>query len=292
MPYLETVLTEYPLINELQNVERCAFVQVSGAGRTVPQYTYACGDRLFIAEKLKDQWQLREETDLAATASELQLLVGNSPFSNATFNLLLTKPETLALFAFMDYCRCQFLGEMLDASPFKGMATPEEIAAKAVLSLPYSLCNIFTMNTGNTNDSDVAEGLAGLAEKSVCKPENGQYALRSDFMTLARGLVVVNSSALIQLWDGSGSSVRNLTGYVLQGGLHDIIMTTLYGSEAFRVRGMSSQELLGVFYGAMACPELPEAKEEQENTKPAFCRNCGAKLSPGIKFCSNCGTKV
>ena len=139
MQYLETVLTDYPRINELNNVERCAFVQVSGAGITVPQYTYACGDRLFIAEKLKDQWQLREETDLAATVSELQVLVGNSPFSNGTFNLLLTKPETLALFAFMDYCRCQFLGEMLDASPFKGMATPEEIAAKAVLSLPYSL---------------------------------------------------------------------------------------------------------------------------------------------------------
>ena len=292
MQYLETVLTDYPRINELNNVERCSFVQVSGAGITVPQYTYACGDRLFIAEKLKDQWQLREETDLAATASELQLLVGNSPFSNATFNLLLTKPETLALFAFMDYCRCQFLGEMLDASPFKGMATPEEIAAKAVLSLPYSLCNIFTMNTGNTNDSDVAEGLAGLAEKSVCKPENGQYALRSDFMTLARGLVVVNSSALVQVWDGSGSSVRNLTGYVLQGGLHDIIMTTLYGSEAFRVRGMSSQDLLGVFYNAMSCPELPEAKEEPASAGPEFCKNCGAKLEPDVRFCPNCGTKV
>ena len=93
MQYLETVLTDYPRINELNNVERCAFVQVSGAGRTVPQYTYVCGDRLFIAEKLKDQWQLREETDLAATASELQLLVGNSPFSNATFNLLLTSSK-------------------------------------------------------------------------------------------------------------------------------------------------------------------------------------------------------
>ena len=292
MQYLETVLTDYPRINELNNVERCAFVQVSGAGITVPQYTYACGDRLFIAEKLKDQWQLREETDLAATVSELQVLVGNSPFSNGTFNLLLTKPETLALFAFMDYCRCQFLGEMLDASPFKGMATPEEIAAKAVLSLPYSLCNIFTMNTGNTNDSDVAEGLAGLAEKSVCKPENGQYALRSDFMTLARGLVVVNSSALVQVWDGSGSSVRNLTGYVLQGGLHDIIMTTMYGSEAFRVRGMSSQDLLGVFYNALSCPELPEAKEESASAGPEFCKNCGAKLEPDVRFCPNCGTKV
>ena len=292
MPYLETVLTEYPQINELQNVERCAFVQVSGAGMTVPQYTYACGDRLFIAEKLKDQWQLREETDLTATASELQVLVGNSPFSNAKFNLLLTKPETLALFAFMDYCRCQFLGEMLDASQFKGLATPDEIAAKAVQSLPYSLCSLFTMNAGDTNDCDVTEGLAGLAEKSVCKPENGQYALRSDFMTLARGLAVVNSSAVIQVWDGSGSSVRNLTGYVVQGGLHDIIMTTLYGGDAFRVRAMSSQDLLGVFYGAMSCPELPEAKAEEESSKPAFCRNCGAKLSPGIKFCSNCGTKV
>ena len=292
MPYLETVLTEYPRINELQNVERCAFVQVSGAGMTVPQYTYACGDRLFIAEKRKDQWQLREETDLTATASELQVLVGNSPFSNATFNLLLTKPETLALFAFMDYCRCQFLGEMLDASQFKGLATPDEIAAKAVQSLPYSLCSLFTMNAGDTNDCDVTEGLAGLTEKSVCKPENGQYALRSDFMTLARGLAVVNSSAVIQVWDGSGSSVRNLTGYVVQGGLHDIIMTTLYGGDAFRVRAMSSQDLLGVFYGAMSCPELPEAKAEKETIKPEFCRNCGAKLSPGIKFCSNCGTKV
>jgi hypothetical protein len=148
------------------------------------------------------------------------------------------------------------------------------------------------MNTGNTNDSDVAEGLAGLAEKSVCKPENGQYALRSDFMTLARGLVVVNSSALVQVWDGSGSSVRNLTGYVLQGGLHDIIMTTLYGSEAFRVRGMSSQDLLGVFYNAMSCPELPEAKQEPASASPEFCKNCGAKLEPDVRFCQNCGTKV
>ena len=292
MQYLETVLTEYPRINELQNVERCAFVQVSGAGRTVPQYTYVCGDRLFIAEKLKDQWQLREETDLAATASELQLLVGNSPFSNATFNLLLTKPETLALFAFMDYCRCQFLSEMLDASQFKGMATPEEIATKAEQSLPYSLCSLFTMNTGDTNEIDVSEGLVGLTEKSVCKLENGQYGLRSDFMTLARGLVVVNSSALIQVWDGSGSSVRNLTGYVVQGGLYDIIMTTLYGGDAFRVRGMSSQDLLGVFYNAMSCPELPEAKEEPASARPEFCRNCGAKLDPDVKFCTNCGAKV
>ena len=292
MPYLETVLTEYPLINELQNVERCAFVQVSGAGRTVSQYTYACGGKLFIAEKLKDQWQLREETDVAATAAELQVLVGNSPFSDATFNLLLTKPEALALFAFMDYCRCKFLGELLGASQFKAVATPEEIAAQVAQPLPCSLCEIYSMYDSPTNANDVAEGLAGLAEKSLCKPENGQYALRSDCFKLARGLAAVNSSAVIQVWDGSGNSVRNLTGYVLQGGLHDIIMVTLYGGEAVRVRAMSSQELLGVFYGAMACPELPEAKAEQESAKPAFCRNCGAKLSPGIKFCSNCGTKV
>ena len=114
---------------------------------------------------------------MAATVSELQVLVGNSPFSNGTFNLLLTKPETLALFAFMDYCRCQFLGEMLDASPFKGMATPEEIAAKAVLSLPYSLCNIFTMNTGNTNDSDVAEGLAGRSRSANRRTDNTPCAV-------------------------------------------------------------------------------------------------------------------
>ena len=292
MQYLETVLTEYPRINELQNVERCAFVQVSGAGRLVPQYTYACGDRLFIAEKLKDQWQLREETDVAATAEELQVLVGNSPFSNANFNLLLTKPEAIALFAFMDYCRSKFLGELQGASQFKAVATPEEIAAKAAQPLPQSLCEIFTMNAGNTNADDVAEGLAGLAEKSVCKPEDGQYALRSDFIMLSRGLVVANSSAVIQLWDSSGNSVRNLTGYVLQGGLHDVIMTTLYGGNAFRVRAMSSQDLLGVFYGALSCPELPEAKEEPVSARPEFCKNCGAKLYPDVKFCSNCGAKV
>ena len=30
MQYLETVLTDYPRINELNNVERCAFVQEAG----------------------------------------------------------------------------------------------------------------------------------------------------------------------------------------------------------------------------------------------------------------------
>ena len=173
MQYLETVLTEYPRINELQNVERCAFVQVSGAGRLVPQYTYACGGRLFIAEKLKDQWHLREETDVAATADELEMLVGNSPFSNASFNLLLTKSEALALFAFMDHCRCQFLGELLGASQFKAMATLEEIAEKAARPLSCSLCELFAMYGSVANANDVAEGLAGLVEKSLCKPENG-----------------------------------------------------------------------------------------------------------------------
>jgi hypothetical protein len=68
-------------------------------------------------------------------------------------------------------------------------------------------------------------------------------------------------------------------------------MTTLYG-DAIRVHAMSSQELLGVFRGAMACPELPEAEEEKSSDVPNFCGNCGAKLKPGSKFCANCGTKV
>jgi len=235
---------------------------------------------------------LREETDVAATADELEMLVCNSPFSNASFNLLLTKSEALALFAFMDHCRCQFLGELLGASQFKAMATLEEIAEKAARPLSCSLCELFAMYGSVANANDVAEGLAGLVEKSLCKPENGQYALRSDVVMLARGLVVANSSALIQLWDGSGNSVRNLTRYVLQGGLHDIIMTTLYGGDAVRVNALSSYDLLSVFRDAMACPELPEAKAEKKTTRPEFCRNCGAKLSPDIKFCSNCGTKV
>jgi hypothetical protein len=47
MQYLEMVLTEYPRINELQNVERCAFVQVSGAGRVVPStHMHAVADYL------------------------------------------------------------------------------------------------------------------------------------------------------------------------------------------------------------------------------------------------------
>jgi len=37
--YLETVLTEYPRINALQNVERCAFVQASAG----PEF---CNDSL------------------------------------------------------------------------------------------------------------------------------------------------------------------------------------------------------------------------------------------------------
>ena len=291
MQYLETVLTEYPRINKLHNVERCAFVQVSGAGMVVPQYTYAAGGRLYIAEKIKNQWQLREETDVVATAEELQVLVGNSPLSNANFNLLLTKPETMALFALVDHCRCQFLGESLGAAKLELVATQEEVVAKAAQPLPGSLCELFAMYAEITNANDVAEGLAGLTEKGLCKVKNGKYALRKDFATLARGLVAIHSTALVQLWDGSGNSVRGLTGYALQGSLHDIIMTTLY-SDAIRVRALSSQELLGVFRGAMACPELPEAEEEKANDAPAFCGNCGAKLKLGSKFCANCGTKV
>ena len=291
MQYLETVLTEYPRINELQNVERCALVQVSGAGMVVPQYTYAAGGRLYIAEKIKNQWQLREETDVVATAEELQVLVGNSPLSNANFNLLLTKPETMVLFALLDHCRCQFLGESLGAAQLKLVATPEEVGAKAAQPLPGSLCELFTMYAEITNANDVAEGLAGLTEKGLCKVENGKCALRKDVAALARGLVAIHSSALVQLWDSSGNSVRGLTGYALQGSLHDIIMTTLYG-DAIRVHAMSSQELLGVFRGAMACPELPEAEEEKSSDVPNFCGNCGAKLKPGSKFCANCGTKV
>ena len=136
MQYLETVLLEHPGINELQNVERCAFVQVCGANRIASQYTYACGDKLYIAEKLKGRWQLREETDVTATAKEMQVLVGNSPFSNASFNLLLTKPEAMALFALLDHCRCQFLGELLGAGQLNVAATPEETADKAAQPLP------------------------------------------------------------------------------------------------------------------------------------------------------------
>ena len=292
MQYLETVLTELPRINELQQVERCAFVQVCGANRLVPQYTYACGDKLYIVEKMKGQWQLREETDVAATAEELQVLVGNSPFSNANFNLLVTKPEAMALFAFMDHCRCQFLGEFLGATQFNVTATAEEIAAKAAQPLPGSLCNLFVKYAEITNADVAAEGLAGLTEKTLCEMENGRFALRDDLVALARGLVAVHNSALIQLWDGSGNSVRSMAGYVLQGGLHDILMTTLYGGDAVRVQAMCPQELLGVFRGALACPELPEAKAEPQSTVPKFCRNCGSKLNPDSKFCTNCGAKV
>lgn len=291
MRYLETVLTEHPLINELQNVERCAFVQVCGANRLVPQYTYVAGGKLYIAEKLKGQWQLREETDVAATAEELQVLVGNSSFSNASFTLLLTKPETMALFAFMDHCRCQFLGELLGATQFNVAATQEEVADKAAQPLPGSLCNLFAMYGSITNANDVPEGLTGLTEKSLCKMENGQYTLRDDFVMLSRGLVAVHNSALIQLWDGSGSSIRGLTGYILQGSLHDILMTTLYG-DAIEVRAMSSRELLAVFEGAMECPELQGAKEEKTSAAPVFCRNCGAKLGSDSNFCAECGAKV
>ena len=292
MQYLETVLTEHPRIDELQHVERCAFVQVCGANRLVPQYTYVSGGKLYIAEKMKGQWQLREETDVAATAEELQLLVGNSPFSNASFNLLLTKPEALALFALMDQCRCQCLGELLGATQFNVAATPEEVAAKAAQPLPGSLCNLFVMYAEITNADVAAEGLAGLTEKSLCEMENGRYVLRDDLVALARGLVAVHNSALLQLWDGSGSSVRSMAGYVLQGGLHDILMTTLYGGDTVRVEAMSPQELLGVFRGALACPELPEAKAEPASAGPKFCRNCGAKLEPNVRFCAECGVKV
>ena len=292
MQYLETVLTEHPRIKELQNVERCAFVQVCCANRLVPQYTYVSGGKLYIAEKMKGQWQLREETDVAATAEELQLLVGNSLFSNASFNLLLTKPEALALFALMDQCRCHCLGELLGATQFNVAATPVEVAAKAAQPLPGSLCNLFVMYAEITNADVAAEGLAGLTEKSLCEMENGRYVLRDDLVALARGLVAVHNSALLQLWDGSGSSVRSMAGYVLQGGLHDILMTTLYGGDTVRVEAMSPQELLGVFRGALACPELPEAKAEPASAGPKFCRNCGAKLEPNVRFCAECGAKV
>ena len=291
MQYLETVLTEFPRIRELQNVERCAFVEVSGAGRIVPQYSYASGGKLFVSENIKGQWQLREETDVAATAEEMQVLTGNSPLSNASFDLWLTKPETVALFALLDHCRSQFLGQALGAAQFRLVATLEEIAAKAVRPLPDGLSEFFAMYAEITDANVVAEGLAGLAEKGICKPENGYYALRKDFAALARGLAVINGSALIQLWDGSGNSIRNLTGYALQGSLHDILMTTLYG-DMMRVRAFSSQEMLGLFCNAMACPELPEAEEEKANTAPKFCINCGAKLNPGSAFCGNCGAKV
>ena len=292
MQYLETVLTEHPRINELQHVERCAFVQACGANRLVPQYTYVSGGKLYIAEKLKGQWQLREETDVEATAEELQLLFGNSPFSNASFNLLLTKPEALVLFALMDHCRCQCLGELLGATQFNVAATPEEVVAKAAQPLPGSLCNLFVKYAEITNADVVAEGLAGLMEKTLCEMENGRYVLRNDLVVLARGLVAVHNSALIQLWDGSGNSVRSMAGYVLQGGLHDILMTTLYGGDTVRVEAMSPQELLGVFRGTLACPELPEAKTEQSVAAPKFCRNCGAKLEDDVKFCAECGAKV
>ncbi len=292
MQYLETVLLEHPGINELQNVERCAFVQVCGANRIASQYTYACGDKLYIAEKLKGRWQLREETDVTATAKEMQVLVGNSPFSNASFNLLLTKPEAMALFALLDHCRCQFLGELLGAGQLNVAATPEETADKAAQPLPGSLCNLFAIYAENTNANDVAEGLAGLTEKSLCEMKNGQYVLHNDFIALARGLVAIHNSALIQLWDGSGNSVRSLAGYVLQGGLHDILMTTLYGGDTVRVEAMSPQELLSVFEGVMACPELPGVEAEQASDAPVFCRNCGVKLDPGTAFCGNCGAKV
>ncbi len=292
MQYLETILIEHPGINELQNVERCAFVQVCGANRIASQYTYACGDKLYIAEKLKGQWQLREETDVTATAKEMQVLVGNSPFSNASFNMLLTKPEAMALFALLDHCRCQFLGELLGVGQLNVAATPEEAADKAAQPLPGSLCNLFAIYAENTNANDVAEGLAGLTEKSLCEMKNGQYVLHNDFIALARGLVAIHNSALIQLWDGSGNSVRSLAGYVLQGGLHDILMTTLYGGDTVRVEAMSPQELLGVFYGAMECPELPGVEAEQASDAPVFCRNCGVKLDSGTAFCGNCGAKV
>ena len=292
MQYLETILIEHPGINELQNVERCAFVQVCGANRIASQYTYACGDKLYIAEKLKGQWQLREETDVTATAKEMQVLVGNSPFSNASFNMLLTTPEAMALFALLDHCRCQCLGELLGATQFNVAATPEEVAAKAAQPLPGSLCNLFVMYAEITNADVAAEGLAGLTEKSLCEMENGRYVLRDDLVALARGLVAVHNSALLQLWDGSGSSVRSMAGYVLQGGLHDILMTTLYGGDTVRVEAMSPQELLGVFEGVMACPELPGVEAEQASDAPVFCRNCGVKLDPDTAFCGNCGAKV
>ena len=292
MQYLETILIEHPGINELQNVERCAFVQVCGANRIASQYTYACGDKLYIAEKLKGQWQLREETDVTATAKEMQVLVGDSPFSNASFNLLLTKLEAMALFALLDHCRCQFLGELLGVGQLNVAATPEEAADKAAQPLPGSLCNLFAIYAENTNANDVAEGLAGLTEKSLCEMKNGQYVLHNDFIALARGLVAIHNSALIQLWDGSGNSVRSLAGYVLQGGLHDILMTTLYGGDTVRVEAMSPQELLSVFEGVMACPELPGVEAEQASDAPVFCRNCGVKLDPDSKFCTNCGAKV
>ena len=292
MPYLETVLTEHPRIHELHNVERCAFVQVCGANRLVPQYTYASEGKLYIAENIKDQWQLREETDAESTAKELRLLVGDSPFSNASFNLLLTKPEAMALFALLDHCRCQFLGELLGAAQGNIAATPEEVADYVAQPLPDSLSQLFAMYAKNTNADYVAEGLAGLAEKSMCELKNGQYVLRSDLVELARGLLTTHGSALIQLWDGSGDSVRSLTGYALQGGMHNIIMTELYGGDTVGVRAMSPRELLGVFHYALTCPELPGAKKEQVDTAPAFCRNCGAKLNPDSAFCGNCGAKV
>ncbi|MBQ6423778.1 MAG: zinc ribbon domain-containing protein, partial [Acidaminococcaceae bacterium] len=143
-----------------------------------------------------------------------------------------------------------------------------------------------------TNADVAAEGLAGLTEKSLCEMENGRYVLRDDLVALARGLVAVHNSALLQLWDGSGSSVRSMAGYVLQGGLHDILMTTLYGGDTVRVEAMSPQELLGVFEGVMACPELPGVEAEQASDAPVFCRNCGVKLDPDTAFCGNCGAKV
>ena len=205
---------------------------------------------------------------------------------------MLTKPEALALFALMDQCRCQCLGELLGATQFNVAATPEEVAAKAAQPLPGSLCNLFVMYAEITNADVAAEGLAGLTEKSLCEMENGRYVLRDDLVALARGLVAVHNSALIQLWDGSGNSVRSMAGYVLQGGLHDILMTTLYGGDTVRVEAMSPQELLGVFRGALACPELPEAKAEPASAGPKFCRNCGAKLEPNVRFCAECGAKV
>ncbi len=44
-------------------------------------------------------------------------------------------------------------------------------------------------------------------------------------------------------------------------------------------------------YAAPPSPGVPAAPSTTPEA-PAFCKNCGAPLTPGVQFCPSCGTKV
>lgn len=283
------MISGFPCANQLAGIGMCAKAVVSVGDIQVPQYTYSVGNKLYIAENLDGKWELREETDLHTTVRDLGVLLGDSPVSRTEFLITLPPEEAACLLAVMDLrATAVLLGAA--GSETGNLQTPDLVSIREALSNPRKNGLLTFLNAVFPNLRPNAEdALCSLADKDICRLENGRCVLTARLGALADALALPLAAVSMCLWENEGGEGNASPTVAVQGTLHDILVLTV-GKKEIAFCSLSSKMLLDLIEETLSCPGAPGPAAAGNDT--ANCPVCSAPLAPGSKFCTNCGRET